>query len=94
MEKIFLKTLYALGGDASRLPEYYVGTETLYPAPYQTTGIKTWVFDIRGFNGNYLKFWIDPSNGCCLKYENYEDHSLTVVTEYNLNYTTWDNVPH
>jgi len=94
MEKIFLKTLYALGGDASRLPEYYVGTETLYPAPYQTTGIKTWVFDIRGFNGNYLKFWIDPSNGCCLKYENYEEHSLTVVTEYNLNYTTWDNVPH
>lgn len=93
MEKYFLKTFYALGGDASRISEYYVGTETLYPAPYETTGIKCWVFDIRGFNGNYLKFWIDPSNGCCLKYADTEDGDYTIVTEYNLNYTAWDNVP-
>ncbi len=93
MEEYFMDTLYALGGDASRLTEYYVGTETLYPAPYENTGIKCWVFDTAGFNGNNLKFWIDPSNGCCLKYEDTEDGDCTVVTEYNLNYTSWDDTP-
>ena len=93
MEEYFMDTFYALGGDVSRLPEYYIGNETLYPAPYESTGIDCWVFDIRGFNGNYLKFWIDPSNGCCLKYEDTEDGDCTVVTEYHLNYTAWDNDP-
>ena len=93
MEEYFMDTLYALGGDASRLAEYYVGTETLYPAPYENTGIKCWVFDTAGFNGNNLKFWIDPSNGCCLKYEDTEDGDVTVVTEYYLNYTSWNDVP-
>jgi len=93
MEKFFMETFYALGGDVSRLSEYYIGNETLYPAPYESTGIDCWVFDIRGFNGNYLKFWIDPSNGCCLKYEDTEDGDYTIVTEYNLNYTAWDNAP-
>ena len=93
MEEYFMDTFYALGGDVSRLAEYYIGNETLYPAPYESTGIACWVFDIRGFNGNYLKFWIDPSNGCCLKYEDTEDGDCTIVTEYNLNYTAWDNAP-
>ena len=93
MEEFFMETFYALGGDVSRLSEYYIGNETLYPAPYESTGIDCWVFDIRGFNGNYLKFWIDPSNGCCLKYEDTEDGESTVVTEYNLNYSAWDNAP-
>ena len=93
MEEFFMDTFYALGGDVSRLAEYYVGNETLYPAPYESTGINCWVFDISGFNGNYLKFWIDPSNGCCLKYEDTEDGDYTIVTEYNLNYTAWDNAP-
>jgi len=93
MEEFFMETFYALGGDVSRLSEYYIGNETLYPAPYESTGIDCWVFDIRGFNGNYLKFWIDPSNGCCLKYEDTEDGESTVVTEYNLNYAAWDNAP-
>jgi len=91
MEEFFMDTLYALGGDASQLTEYYVSNETLYPVPYESTGIKCWVFDTTGFNGNNLKFWIDPSNGCCLKYEDTENGDCTVVTEYNLNYTAWDN---
>ena len=91
MEEYFMDTFYALGGDVSRLAEYYVGSETLYPAPYESTGIDCWVFDIRGFNGNDLKFWIDPSNGCCLKYEDTGDGDITVVTVYDLNYTAWDN---
>jgi uncharacterized lipoprotein YehR (DUF1307 family) len=62
--------------------EYYIGKEKIL-------GIDCWVFDSQGFNDIWIKFWIDPSNGCCLKYDEYKDGKTTTVTEYNLNFTEW-----
>jgi uncharacterized lipoprotein YehR (DUF1307 family) len=87
MEEYFVKYLRTSGfdGDAlsTRLTEFYVGKE-------RVLGIDCWVFDTQGYNALELKFWIDPSNGCCLKSEKTETGTVTTVTECNLNYTQWD----
>ncbi len=93
MEDYFMDKFYVTIKDMDRLNEYYVGKETLYPSPYDGTGIECWVFDSQGFNAMKLKFWIDPSNGCCLKCENYDIGRTSVVTRYDLNYTAWDTAP-
>jgi len=72
-------------GFEDRLDEYYVGTE-------KVAGINCWVFDSKGINALYMKFWVDPSNGCTLKYLGYEGSEIGYVyevTEYNLNYKQW-----
>lgn len=82
-EEFFLSTLRACYGDDERLPKYYVGSETV-------AGVKCWVFDTMGFNAIELKFWIDPSNGCCLKYFDKEDGEVDFeVLEYNTSYKAW-----
>lgn len=82
-EEFFLSTLRAYFDDISRLPGYYAGEETV-------AGVKCWVFDSKGLNAIQLKFWIDPANGCCLKYYDKEDAEVDFeVLEYNTDYTTW-----
>ena len=80
---------YGFDEDEGKLAEYYVGTE-------KVAGVNCWVFDSKGLNAIYLKFWVDPSNGCCLKYMDTEtggSGEYSMVTEYNLNYTAWtDNL--
>ncbi len=66
------------------LVDYYVGEETV-------AGVKCWVFDSKGINTLYCKYWVDPSNGVVLKYAwygdvDYEDEILV----YDLNYTEMD----
>ncbi len=88
MEEYFMHYFRAYGFDEKegKLNEYYVGTE-------KVNGIDCWVFDSKGLNTITMKYWIDPSNGCCLKYMDTEDGDYAIVTEYNLNYTEWtDNL--
>lgn len=46
---------------ANSLGEYYVGNEMV-------AGVECWVFDTDGYGGIRMKYWVDPANGCCLKY--------------------------
>lgn len=88
MEDNFMHYFRAYGFDETdgKLNEYFVGTETV-------AGIECWVFDSKGINTLCQKYWIDPSNGVCLKCMDTEDGSYAMVTEYNLNYTEWtDNL--
>ncbi len=88
MEDYFMRyfRMYGFDDDEGKLNEYYVGTE-------KVCGVDCWVFDSKGLNAIYEKYWIDPSNGVCLKYMDTEDGSYSVVTDYNLNYTEWtDNL--
>ena len=68
------------------LGDYYVGSEYV-------CGVKCWVFDTDGYAGISMKYWVDPSNGCCLKYEGRGNggavRSAMEVKTYNLNYRTW-----
>ena len=55
--------------------------------------MECWVFDSKGLNTIEKKYWVDPSNGCCLKVLDKEDGTYVAITEYNLNYTSWtDNL--
>lgn len=84
-EEFFLSTLRAYYGDIERLPYYYVGMETV-------AGVKCWVFDSKGLNAIQLKFWIDPSNGCCLKLYDKEDNEVDFeVLQYSTGYNTWSS---
>lgn len=86
MEDYFMHYFRAYGfdDDEGKMNDYYVGTETI-------AGVECWVFDSKGLNAIYCKYWIDPSNGVCLKYMDTEDGSYAMVTEYNLNYTEWSD---
>ncbi len=88
MEDYFMHYFRAYGFDKreGKMAEYFVGTE-------RVCGVECWVFDSKGLNGIDQKYWIDPSNGLCLKYLDKEDGDYAMVTEYNLNYTQWtDNL--
>ena len=88
MEDYFMHYFRAYGFDEveGKMNDYFVGTEKI-------CGVECWVFDTKGLNAIYHKYWIDPSNGCCLKYMDTEDGDYAIVTEYNLNYTQWtDNL--
>lgn len=82
MEDFFMKYFRAYGKEDSELTDYYVGME-------KVAGVNCWVFDTQGLNAIEMKYWIDPSNGCCLKYQTKEDGYTVEITEYNLNYTSW-----
>lgn len=68
------------------LGEFYVGNETV-------CGVKCWVFDTDSYGGINMKYWVDPSNGCCLKYEGRGNggavKNTMEVKAYNLNYRVW-----
>jgi len=84
MEDYFMKYFRAFGFDEEKLTEYYVGNE-------KVAGVDCWVFDSKGLNAVYMKFWIDPSNGVTLKYHDYdEDDEPYEVIKYDLNYTKMD----
>jgi hypothetical protein len=90
MENYFLKYFRGYGFDNEKLKEYYVGNE-------KVAGVNCWVFDSKGLNAIYMKYWIDPSNGCCLKVMSNDPqkthHDVEEVTVYNLKYTEWaDNL--
>ena len=84
MEEYFLRYFRAFGYEDEQLTEYYVGKE-------KVAGVNCWMFDSKGLNAITMKYWIDPANGCCLKYQNTETGNVTEVTEYNLNYKSWTN---
>lgn len=85
MEDYFLPYFRAYGFEDEELSEHFVGTE-------KVAGIDCWVFDTKQLNAIEMKFWIDPANGCCLKYQSTEGgvpgHTVE-TTVYNLNYTSW-----
>ena len=84
----FMRYLKAYGFDEDEgmLAEHFAGTE-------KVASVECWVFDSKGLNTIEKKYWVDPSNGCCLKVLDKEDGTYVAITEYNLNYTSWtDNL--
>lgn len=87
-EEYFMNYFRAYGFEDEKLAEYYVGTE-------EVAGIDCWVFDSKGLNAIYMKYWIDPATGCTLKVMDTEspEDGYAAVSEFNLNYTEWtDNL--
>ena len=84
MEEQFLTPLRALFGDGYtlKLIDYYTGNE-------EVLGVDCWVFDANGFNAIETRFWIDPHNGCCLRYEE-PDGNGAYVTRYDLMCDEWE----
>ncbi|MBQ9853611.1 MAG: hypothetical protein IJO57_01085 [Bacilli bacterium] len=86
MDEYFMKYFRAYGFDDEKLEEYYVGNE-------KVAGVNCWIFDSKGLNAIYMKFWVDPSNGATLKYQDYDDGEDDVyeVIKYDLNYKKMDD---
>ena len=79
-----MQIMHQYNRNPSQLAKYYVGDETI-------CGVKCWKFDFRkrpfyGSEGSC--YWIDPSNGLCLKSLRESGNGFE-VTIYNLNYNTW-----
>lgn len=63
------------------LSKYYTGTEPVM-------GIDCWTFFVEMEDGNVVRYWVDPSNGCTLK-RIVNDEKPYEITVYDLNYTKW-----
>lgn len=63
------------------LSQYYTGME-------QVLNIDCWTFFVELEDGNVIRYWVDPSNGCTLKRIVNRDNP-SEVTVYDLNYTKW-----
>lgn len=79
-----LQDFHTYGWPTSKLARYYAGDETFL-------GIKCWKFDTRkappsGDMG--AVYWIDPSNGLCLKKVRTDGGGFEVVI-YDLDYHNW-----
>ncbi len=88
MEEGLIHYLRAFGTEeaelGAKLLEYYIGDEAV-------CGVKCWVFDSKGINATYTKYWVDPSNGAVLKVDHYQSNGgegyVYEVVEYNTDYT-------
>ncbi len=81
MEDGLMRLLGAFGQEEKLFTDYYLGMETV-------AGVNCWVFDSKGINTLYCKYWVDPSNGCVLKFDHYEDGDYSEeILVYDLNYT-------
>ena len=79
-----MQRFHNLGWPASKLAQYYVGDEL-------ACGVKCWKFDTRKkpVSGSVgAIYWIDPSNGLCLK-QQASDGSGFEVFIYDLQYQEW-----
>ena len=79
-----MQRFHNLGWPASKLAQYYVGDEL-------ACGVKCWKFDTRKkpVSGSVgAIYWIDPSNGLCLK-QQATDGSGFEVFIYDLQYQEW-----
>ncbi|MDO4567448.1 MAG: hypothetical protein Q4B99_00660 [Clostridia bacterium] len=79
----FVAALRQMGFDNGKLADFYVGTEIV-------CGVECWVFDTDGWNGQYVKYWVDPANGCALKKAGTTTDAVYEVVRYELDYTEWD----
>jgi hypothetical protein len=64
------------------LGNYLVGTATV-------CGVDCWVIDTKGKAYRDITFWIDPPNGCCLKWVDNKTGENHVATLYDLHFTEW-----
>ena len=71
---------------ANGLADFYVGTEAV-------AGVECWVFDTDGYGGIHMKYWVDPANGCCLKYGGLSNAGTFrvayTIKKYDLHYFEW-----
>ncbi len=87
MEDGLIRYLRAFGTEqdelGERLKEYYIGNEKI-------CGVNCWVFDSKGINAVYTKYWVDPSNGAVLKVDHYQSDYVDELTVYDISYTKMD----
>lgn len=86
MEDYFMRYFRQYGFEDEKLEEYYVGNE-------KVAGVDCWIFDTKGLNAIYMKYWVDPSNGATLKMVDYSDGTEEVyeVIKYDINYKEMDS---
>ena len=68
------------------LSQYYTGME-------KVLDIDCWTFFVEQSDGNVIRYWVDPSNGCTLRRQRNLDEPYE-VTVYNLNFQRWFFGPH
>lgn len=76
---------FAKQANLDSLSNAYIGDEMFHD-------INCWVFFVQNENGSITRYWVDPSNGCTIKMQVNENEPVE-VTNYNLNYKTWDFGP-
>ncbi len=88
MEDGLISYLRAFGTEedelGEKLKQYYIGNEKI-------CGVNCWIFDSKGINATYVKYWVDPSNGAVLKVAHYQADYIEELSEYNINYTEMDS---
>lgn len=67
------------------LSSYYVGNE-------KVLDIDCWVFYVEQNDGNVIRYWVDPANGCTLRRQVNKDQP-SEVTVYDLHFTHWNFGP-
>ena len=75
-ENTFMRRFRQVGRTNDKLAGHFVGYD-------YCCGVRCWVFEGRGFNTITYTFWVDPSNGMCLRCI-YNDDQYFEVTMYNL----------
>ncbi len=63
------------------LSQYYTGME-------KVLDVDCWTFFVELGDGNVIRYWVDPSNGCTLK-RIVNTNQPSEVTVYDLNYKKW-----
>ncbi len=67
------------------LSNYYIGTE-------KVLDVDCWVFFVEQDDGNVIRYWVDPANGCTLRRQVNNDQP-SEITVYDLRYTHWNFGP-
>lgn len=81
-ESFFPLNCFAREVDTEKdLSPYYTGMD-------QVLDIDCWTFFVELGDGNVIRYWVDPSNGCTLK-RIVNNNNPSEVTVYDLNYTKW-----
>ena len=85
-ESFFPLNAFAREVNTDNLSQYFTGME-------KVLDVDCWTFFVEDGNGNVVRYWVDPSNGCTLRRQTNGEKPWE-VTVYNLNFNKWFFGPH
>lgn len=85
-ESFFPVNAFAREVNTDDLSQYYTGME-------KVLDVDCWTFFVEQENGDAVRYWVDPANGCTLRRQTNDDAPWE-VSVYNLNFQKWFFGPH
>ena len=85
-ESFFPLNAFAREVNTEDLSQYYTGME-------KVLDVDCWTFFVEDGEGNVVRYWVDPSNGCTLRRQT-NGNTPWEVSVYNLNFQKWFFGPH